>query len=430
MNKKLTCILIFSLLIILIVVMVKKYNIVEIHNPDKIYYFDNNATTFVYEKSILDEITKWINCGNPSNNLHIAGRLARGKIEECRKFVADDLQVEPENILFTGSATEANNIIIQGIIGQYLKKHPTEIYTIITTNFEHPSVLNVFKHYEEVGSNRIDVKIVDIITNKNDPYYGSVSPTDIENAIKYAEHKVILLSVMYANNETGAIQNIAEIGKIAKKYGVFFHSDITQAIGKFVIHPKELNVDSVTFSGHKFHAPKGIGVLYMKKKCEIEKLCYGGEQEKSYRAGTENVAFIVALTMALKIAHTNRDTKTKDLYKLRNYIKKKLNEMDIDVIEPKYGVTPNTLLIIVKGIDTCNKSFAIELSNKYKICAGVSSACQTTHNSHVLEAMKINDKNKDKIIRISMSDYTTKGECEYLIKCIKELVDKHRKNSE
>jgi cysteine desulfurase len=167
----------------------------------------------------------------------------------------------------------------------------------------------------------------------------------------------------------------------------------------------------------------------MKQKCDIEKLCYGGEQEKSYRAGTENVAFIVALTMALKCVHINRVEKTKELYKLRNYIKKELSNINIDVIEPKYGVTPNTLLIIVKGIDTCNKSFAIELSNKYNVCLGISSACQTAeHKSHVLEAMKLDEVNKDKVIRISMSDYTTMGECKYLVDCFKKLVEKHRKN--
>jgi len=406
--------------------MVKTYKILETYNPDKIYYFDNNATTFIYDKQMPKEIMKWINCGNPSNNLHIAGKLARQKIDECRKLISDDLMVESESILFTSGATEANNIIIQGIINKHLRAQPTEKYTIITTNFEHPSVLNIFKHYIDIGSNRIDVKFVDIISDTSSKYYGSIDPDDIENAIETSVHKVILLSVMYANNETGAIQDIEKIGQIAKKHNVFFHSDATQAIGKFIIHPKELNIDSITFSGHKFHAPKGIGCLYMKHKCEIEKLCYGGEQEHEYRPGTENTAFIVALAIALKNAHTNREQKTKDLYKLRNYIKKELKEIDVISIEPTFGVTPNTLLVIVKGIDTCNKNFATELSNVMHICVGVSSACQTKSSSHVLEAMKIDENNRDKIIRISMSDYTTFGECEYLVDCFKKLVQKHR----
>lgn len=148
--------------------MARTYKIDEEFNPDKIYYFDNNATTFIYDQDVIKEINDWLNSGNPSNNLHIAGILAKRKIDESRKIIANDLKVEPEEIFFTGNATEANNILIQGIINKQLKNN-TETYTIITTNFEHPSVLNIFEHYKT--NNRINVVYVKIKTDKNDKYY-------------------------------------------------------------------------------------------------------------------------------------------------------------------------------------------------------------------------------------------------------------------
>jgi cysteine desulfurase len=404
--------------------MARTYKIDEEYNPDKIYYFDNNATTFIYDQDVIKEINDWLNSGNPSNNLHIAGILAKKKIDESRKIIANDLKVEPEEIFFTGNATEANNILIQGIINKQLKNN-TETYTIITTNFEHPSVLNIFEHYKT--NSRINVVYIKIKTDKNDKYYGSIDPADIEKAIKESKHKVILISIMYANNETGAIQDMKKIGEIAKKHNIFLHSDITQAIGKYIIHPKELNIGAITFSGHKFHGPKGIGCLYMKKQCHINGMCYGGEQESEFRPGTENTPFIAAMALALKKAHQNRELKSSELEKLRRYIKQELEPMDVICIEPKFGILPNTLLLVLKGIDTCNKNFARELSSRMHICVGVSSACQTKKNSHVLDAMKVEEQNRDKIIRISMSDYTTFGECKYLVKCLKELLLKHRR---
>lgn len=422
-KKNIQYLLIFSMIIILVFLMSKVYKIVEPLNPNKIYYFDNNATTFIYDNETLKELTDWANCGNPSNNLHIAGLLAKQKVETCRKNIADDLNVEPSEILFTGNATEANNIVLQGIVNKYLSTTNSN-YTIITSNFEHPSVINVFKHYQ--NNPRIEVIFVNIRNDKNDPYYGSVHPDDISNAIKNSKNKVILISIMYANNETGAIQNINEITKIANKNGIFFHSDVTQAIGKIIIHPKEIGINSITFSGHKFHAPKGIGVLYVKKDCGIEGVCYGGEQEESVRPGTESVSNIAAITIALRKVHQNRNLKTQYMQKLRKYLKAELEKMNITVIEPKFDVLPNTLLIILHGIDTCNKNFARELSMLYHICVGVSSACQTKTSSHVLNAMKIEDQNKDKVMRISMSDYTTMNECQYLIDSLQKLLNKHR----
>ena len=411
-------------------VVAKKYRILDRSKQketveDSIYYFDNNATTFVYDKEIQNEILKWLNCGNPSNILHTEGMRAKEKIDECRKIIADDLGVFPSEIYFTSGATEANNLALQGLINHQLEKNPKERFTVITSNFEHPSVTNVFTHYND--NKNIDLMYVNIKTNPNSPYYGSIDPVDVEYAISQAPSKVLLLSIMYANNETGSVQDIKAIGKIAKEHKIYFHSDVTQAIGKYVIHPNDLNLDSICFSAHKFHGPKGIGCMYLKKKCDdIENLCFGGEQESSKRPGTENVSFIVAMAMALRNAHTDLKEKNQKLRDLREYFNNELSKLDVFCINPKFEVLPNTLLVILKNIDTCNKNFAKELSDTKNICVGVSSACQTTHNSLVLSAMKIQEFNKNKVMRISMSILNTREECEYLIKALKELLRKHR----
>lgn len=420
----LICIILILSLIILSVskMATSERNTIQQKNCD-LYYFDNNATTDVYDREVLDEIIKWTSCGNPSNVLHCAGLASNKKITDCRKIIADDLRVKPDDIYFTSGATDSNNIVIQGIVYHYLEKSKSPI-TIITSNFEHPSVKNVFQHFS--NNDKIEVIFVPIKANPKHKYYGCVDPSDVEKAINNANHKVILLSIMFANNETGAIQNIKEIGEIAKKHKIYFHSDVTQAIGKYIIHPNELNIDSLSFSGHKFHGPKGIGCLYMKKYCnELSPICFGGEQESSLRPGTENVAGIAGMTLALSKVHENRISKTEKLSSLRNYLKDELQKLNVICIEP-VNVLPNTLLVILSDINICNKAFARELSDTYKICVGVSSACQTKHTSHVLDAMKIPEKEREKIIRISMSDITTHDQCSYLIKCLSELLRKHR----
>lgn len=429
--------IIFSIVIILILIIVimikyvKKYKLSQDSNIDnKLYYFDNNATTFIHDPSVLKEIDDWVNCGNPSNVLHKAGIRAKAKLDESRKSIADDLGVDTSEIIFTGNATEANNIIIQGTVNKYLQENPIGRYSMITSNFEHPSVIKVFDHYAKYKN--INVIKIPIRTDINDPYYGSIDPKDVEDAIQKGKNfgKVIILSIMYANNETGAVQNIAEIGRIARDNGVFFHSDFTQGIGKYVIKPKELNVNAASFSAHKFHGPKGLGCLYMDNKCGVDGLCYGGEQENEHRPGTENVAFIAATAVALRLAHTDRERRTILLNNKRKYLKDKLESLNIECIEPRYAVLPNTLLVIIKDLKGCNKMLATDLSKEKNICVGVSSACQTKVSSHVLDAMNIPKEYRTKIIRISMSDYTTQQECDYLVKSIAELIEKYKRSNQ
>lgn len=433
-NYLIIAVIIFFVIITIVLMKIYRIKSEPFNNKNKTYYFDNNATTFIYDQDIKDEILYWLSCGNPSNILHTEGLKAKEKIDESRQIVADDLKVDTDDIYFTGSATEANNIVIQGIVNGFLKENPTEKCTIITSNIEHPSVLNNFIHYK--SNPNIEVLLIPIQTNINDKYYGSINPSDIENVILNAKNKVILISIMFANNETGAIFDIKSIGKLAKKYNIFFHCDATQAIGKYLIYPESLNIQAMSFSGHKFHAPKGIGCLYMKNKCKMldtdsRQVCAQfstNTQEKGVRGGTENVSYIVALAYSLRKVHENRTEKNIKMKKMKTYISEQLINAGCKLINPSAGSLDNTLLMILNtGIDICNRNFAIELSDKTGICIGVSSACQTGHDSHVLEAMKIDDKYKDKIIRISLCDYNTYDECKYLVENIIMLIQKHMK---
>lgn len=410
-------------------------------NKSKIYYFDNNATTYIYEQDIFNEINNWINCGNPSNVLHCEGRKANAKLKQSREIVANDLKVDPNEIYFTSGATESNDIIIKRIISNYLQHNKK--CSIITSNIEHPSVLNIFKSYKQ--NPKVNVIIIPVETNINNSYYGTVNPSTLEDAI-LKENNVILMSLMYANNETGLIQNIAQFGKLAKKYNIFFHCDATQAIGKFIIHPNNLNIHAMSFSGHKFHTPKGIGCLYIKQQCPMldtdsQKICaqFGtNSQEFGVRGGTENISHIAACALGLMKIHENRLNKNKKLHNIKQYIinnlehngcviikpNKILNK--INYINPSSGILDNTILVILKGINTCNKLFSQKLSEQYNICVGVSSACQSGKESHVYSALNLSNEDKNKIIRISLSDYTTLNEVTYLINSINELLDSYR----
>lgn len=410
--------------------------------PNKTYYFDNNATTYIYEQDVLNEIDRWINCGNPSNTLHSEGQKAKSKLQESRDIVAKDLNVSPDEVYFTSGATESNEIVIKRIISYYLLANKK--CSIITSNIEHPSVLNIFKYYDKNNPN-INVVIVPVETDINNPYYGTVNPVTLEDAILNADN-IALMSLMYANNETGLIQDVATFGKLAKKHNIFFHCDATQAIGKFIIHPNKLNIHALSFSGHKFHVPKGVGGLFIKHQCptldtDSQKVCaqFGtNSQEFGVRGGTENIPYIAALALGLKKVHERRESKNKNLKDLKKYIVNNLESNGCIIIKPKkvignteilnpsHGILDNTILVILKGINTCNKMFATELSKKYNICIGVSSACQSGKESHVLTALNISDMNKDKIIRISLSDYTTFEDVNYLIKSINKLLDTYR----
>lgn len=390
-------------------------------NKKKLIYFDNNATTQILDKDVENTIIKWLNCGNPSNTLHSYGLSANKHIDYCRHSIARKLHVNPNEIYFTSGATESNNLFIRGILNYYINLKTEGKYTIITSSFEHPSVHNIFLHYK--NNPIFEIIFVDPCSDINNSFYGCIDPKDIEKVIKSATNKIILMSVMHGNNETGSIQNINMIGELAKKNNILFHTDVTQTIGKFIVHPKKYHISSLSFSGHKFHCPKGIGVMYVDNSVNFENLCFGGPQELNKRPGTENVSFISGITMALEKMHINRDEKNKKLLMMKKLILDKLEKHNIEIIGPyKKNSLPNTILIVFKNMKMCNKVLVQNL-NEYNICVSVGSACQTGHQSHVITAMKVDPKYYNNMIRISLSDYNTFEECNYLCDTISLILE-------
>lgn len=246
---------------------------------NKIIYCDHAATTYV-KKEVLEEMLPYFsqNYGNPSS-IYSIGRISKKAIEDSREKVAKVINAEPFEIYFTGCGSESDNIALKGIV--YANKNKGN--HIITTKIEHPAILNTCKTLEKEGFN---------VTYLNVDEDGLISLEDLEKAIT---DKTILISIMFANNEIGTIEPIEEIGKIAKKYNIFFHTDAVQAIGNIKIDVKCLNIDALSMSAHKFYGPKGVGALYIRKGINFDKIQDGGHQEKNKRAGTENVPGIVGL---------------------------------------------------------------------------------------------------------------------------------------
>jgi cysteine desulfurase len=363
---------------------------------------------------------------DPSNILHKFGQMAHDKINRCREKIAERFNVKDSEIYFTSGATESNNIIIQGIIRHHLEKLPNNKFSIITSSFEHPSVNNIFKHYEKYPN--IETLYVEPCLDKNDPYFGCIKVEDIEKTIGRAKNKIILLSIMHANNETGAIQDIKNIGKLAKNNNIFFHSDITQSAGKYKIDAYDNNLDGFSFSAHKFHGPKGVGCLFIKKLYnDTINLCYGGEQENHVRPGTENLSNITGMKKALEKVHENRVYKNYKMQELKHLIVNKLEKnLDVEILGPTDDnrCLPNTILILIKNIGKCNKKLVEDL-NKKNIFVSVGSACQTESNkeSHVLNSINVPKDMRKKVIRISLSDYNTMDECKYLINNLIKLIN-------
>lgn len=389
----------------------------------RVYYFDNNATTPV-PNVIANEMKKWISCGNPSNILYDCGREANKEIALCRKKISDIMEIDPQELFFTSGATESNNLLIKGVANYFKLKNPSQKIHIITSSFEHPSVLAVCKFLENM-----DVEVTYVTPDSSGgSYHGTINPIDIENSIK---NNTVLITIMHGNNETGALQDLNAIGEIGKKHKIFTHSDCTQTMGKFRIEPKKLGLDSISFSGHKFHGPKGIGGLYVSKEHQsnIIPLSHGGDQENSIRPGTENVSNIVGMAYAYEHTQHNRSLKNKILREMKNRILHELTDkgLNFKILGPldDKKTNPNTILIMFPDMRGCNQTL-VDVLNRHNICVSVGSACKTKASSkkpsHVLEMFKLTDDEKVKVIRISMSDYTTKNECDYLISNLIEIV--------
>ena len=285
----------------------------------KTRYFDNAATTKVKEE-VIEKMFPYLveEYGNPSS-LYKKGRTAKIGIEDARQKVADLINCEKNEVFFTSGGTESDNTALKGImhLSENNKKH------IITTKIEHPAILNSCATLEKEGYE---------VTYLNVDKDGMVDLEDVVNKIK---ENTVLISIMYANNEIGVIEPIEKIGEIARKRGIIFHTDAVQACGNVDIDVKKQNIDMLSISGHKIGAPKGIGAIYVKNCIKFNNFIDGGHQEKEKRAGTENVAGIVGLGEACKIAKNNMENHIMKLKKMRDYYFSEMKKEIADIIRTK-----------------------------------------------------------------------------------------------
>ena len=373
----------------------------------KIRYFDNSATTKV-RKEVLDKMFPYfmLEYGNPSS-LYKLGRTARVAVEEARRNVANLINCDKNEIYFTSGGTESDNTALKGIMN--LDKNNGK--HLITTKIEHPAILNTCRTLEENGFK---------VTYLNVDKEGVINIEELNNSIT---EETVLISIMFANNEIGSIQPIEEIGKIAKKRGIIFHTDAVQACGNIDIDVKKLNIDMLSLSGHKIGAPKGIGALYVNKNIEFKNLIDGGHQEKDKRAGTENVPGMVGLGEACRLAKNDMKNHINKLKTLRDYYFEKIKENILDVkingsIEHRLPGNANTSF---KGIN--GGELLMKLDEK-GICASAGSACSSGSSmpSHVLTTIGLTSEYLEGTLRVTFGDENTKEDVDYLIESLVEII--------
>lgn len=377
-------------------------------------YLDNAATTSL-KSEVLEEMMPILkeNYGNPSS-IYSIGRNARKEVEKSRQTVAEILGANSNEIFFTSGGTESDNWAIRGVAFAQLRKGKNHI---ITSKIEHHAVLHTVKELEKEG---FEATYLDVDKN------GFVNPEDVKAAIT---EKSALVTVMYANNEIGTIQKISEIGKVCHEKGVIFHTDAVQAVGHLEINVKEQNIDLLSLSGHKFHGPKGVGALYVKKGVRILNLMQGGAQESNKRPGTENVAGIVGLAKALEISMQNRQEKNKNLEKKRDFLitellKIKRSRLNGDRTER----LPGNVNISFEGIEGESLLLLLDAAG---ICASSGSACTSgsLDPSHVLLAIGLVHEVAHGSLRLSLDESTTMEELEYTVSEVKKIVERLRSMS-
>ncbi len=372
----------------------------------KTIYLDNNATTQVAPE-VLDEMMPYFRdlYGNPSS-MHTFGGQIHRKIEEARERVAQLLGAEPEEIIFTSCGTESDNTAIMSAVESFPQKRH-----IITTRVEHPAVLNFFKHLARKG-----YRMTSLPVNNS----GQLTADDVAKAI---EDDTALVSVMYANNEIGNIFPVRQIGEMLREKKILFHTDAVQAVGKIPIDTKDLPVDMLSLSGHKIHAAKGVGALYVRKKTRFAPYIIGGHQERGRRAGTENVASIIGLGKACELARNDIEKEGVYLRRLRDRLEQALLKScpDTRINGDVADRLPNTTNISFEYVE--GEAILLRL-NEYGICASSGSACSSgsLEPSHVLRAMGVPFTAIHGSIRFSLSRYTTEEEIDRVIEIVPKIV--------
>jgi cysteine desulfurase len=378
-----------------------------------IKYFDHAATTGV-DKEVLMQMMPYFSekYGNPSSVYRI-GKENKEAINVARMKVAECLNCKLNEVYFTSCGSESDNLALKGIAKANFRKGNH----IITTKIEHPAILNTCKSLENEG-----FKVTYLNVNKN----GMIDLNELEKAIT---PKTILISVMFANNEIGTIEPIKEIGKIAKRYGIFFHTDAVQAVGNVKIDVRELGISALSMSAHKFYGPKGVGALYVREGVPFIRIQDGGHQEREKRAGTENVAGIVGLGKAIELASKNLDSYNRKLVDYREYYFSEIERRipNIVINGDRESRLPGNANICFKGVDGAKLLYELD---KREICASSGSACSAglLNPSHVLLAIGVPPQIARSSLRITFGKENTFEDVKFLVNSIEEIVNNLRKN--
>jgi cysteine desulfurase len=381
----------------------------------KTVYLDHCATTPLHP-DVLTAMLPFLrdSFGNPSS-IHALGRKAREAVEEARGKVAALIGANASEIVFTSGGTEANNLAIQGIA----RARKDGGNHIVTSSIEHHAVIKTCQYLERNGFT---------VTYLPVDHHGIVNPEDLKKALM---NKTILVSVMHANNEVGTIEPIHEIGRIVTERGITFHTDAIQSAGKLPLNVKEMSVDLLSISGHKFHGPKGIGALYIREGIRIDPILHGGEQERGFRSGTENVASIVGLGKACELANKAVPVLGDKIRKLRDSLQERISAAVPGLTMNGHPVSrlPNCLSVSVPGI--MGETIVRDLDAR-GIAVSAGSAC-TSHSveiSHVLSAMGLPKETAQGTVRLSLGIMNTPDEIEYAATAFIEVVEKLKAISE
>ncbi len=379
----------------------------------KTIYFDNNATTKVADE-VFEEIKPYF-CdlyGNPSS-MHTFGGQVGIKIREAREKTVALLGCDPGEIIFTGCGTESDNTAIKGT----LAAHPNR-RKVITTRVEHPAVLSVCRDLENQG-----YTVVELAVDKK----GRLDLSELESNL---DDNTAIVTIMFANNETGVVFPVEKIAEMVKNKGIVFHTDAVQAVGKIPLNLSKSNIDLLSLSGHKLHAPKGVGILYVRKGTRLAPFMLGGHQEGGRRAGTENVPGIIGLGRACELAMRNFDQENKKVKSLRDKLEKGILTKcpDCMVNGDTESRLPNTSNISFEFIE--GEAILLML-DRFGICASSGSACTSgsLEPSHVLRAMGVPFTAAHGSIRFSLSRYNTEEEVDFTIEKIPPIIARLRELS-
>jgi len=380
----------------------------------RIVYLDHAATTPVDPRVVEAMMPYWTEKYGNASSIYSLGREARKAIDEARQTVADILGCQPREIIFTSCGSESDNLALRGVA--FARRERFGKNHIITSPIEHHAVGHTCEQLEKHFGFEVTYVPVD--------EYGVVDPDDVGRAIR---EDTALISIMYANNEVGTIEPIAEIGKIAREKGIPFHTDAVQAGGALPLNVDELNVDLLSLSAHKFYGPKGIGVLYVRKGTPLLPMQTGGGHEYNRRAGTENTAYIVGLATALRLAYEELESRNAHMQRLRDRLIEEITAEipDVQLTGHPTNRLPNNASFVIKYIEGESMLLKLDLEG---ICASSGSACTSAslEPSHVLTAMGIPHEIAHGSLRLTLGKDNTDEDIDYVMSVLPGIVQKLR----